>query len=117
MAFVFVVETSDRSAVGQLQPALGTLQSLDMRFLIHAEHHGVLRRLQIERDEVGGLMRERWVGADAPAPPPRHGAAKRLDPLITGLPCTPPGLAPTAPRINPAARHRSQGSWRANLTT
>ncbi len=70
MAFVLVVETGERFAVGQLQPALGALQRLDVGLLVHREHHGILRRLQIECDDVGGLLRERRIGADAPAPPP-----------------------------------------------
>ena len=55
MTFVLVVEARERFAVGQLQPALGALQGLDVGLLVHREHHGVLRRLQIERDNVHGL--------------------------------------------------------------
>src|SRR5882762_4746666 len=70
MTFVLMVEASERFAVGQLQPALGALQGLDVGLLVHRQHHGVLRRLQIERDNVRGLLCERRIGADAPAPPP-----------------------------------------------
>src|SRR6478672_2553307 len=70
MAFVLVVETGERFAVGQLQPALGTLQRLDVGLLVHRQYHGVVGRLQIERDNVSGLLCERRIGADAPAPPP-----------------------------------------------
>jgi hypothetical protein len=70
MAFVLVVETGKRFAVGQLQPALGSLQRLDVGLLVHRQYHGVLWRLQIERDYVGGLLRERRIGADEPAPSP-----------------------------------------------
>ena len=60
MAFVLMVEAGERLAVGQLQPALGALQSLNVRLFIDRQDHGVLRRLQVERDEVGGLLRERY---------------------------------------------------------
>jgi hypothetical protein len=67
-----MVEAGNSFAVGQLQPAFGAIQRLDVRLLIHRRHDGILRRLQVERREVGGLLRECRVGADAPAPPPRQ---------------------------------------------
>jgi hypothetical protein len=36
---------------------------------IHRQHHSVLRRLQIERHDVRGLLRKRRIGADAPTAP------------------------------------------------
>src|SRR5437899_578494 len=70
VAFVLVVEAGERLAVGQLQPALGALQSLDVGLFIDRQDHGVLRRLQVERHDVRGLLRECRIGADAPAAPP-----------------------------------------------
>ena len=67
-----MVEAGDGLAVGQLQPALGAFQRLDVRLLIDRQHDGTLWRPQVECHEVGGLLRECRVGADAPAPPPRQ---------------------------------------------
>ena len=39
MAFVLVVEAGERLAVGQLQPALGTLQGLDVGLLVDRQDH------------------------------------------------------------------------------
>ncbi len=47
MPLVLVRETPHRPAVGHLQIALGALQRLDVRFLIHAQHQGILRRMKI----------------------------------------------------------------------
>jgi hypothetical protein len=51
-----VIEASERLAVGQLQPPLGALQRLDVGLFIHRQDHGVFPRLQVERDDVGGLL-------------------------------------------------------------
>src|SRR6266446_7413257 len=108
MAFVLVVETGERLAVGQLQPALGTLQSLDMRLFVDRQDHGVLRRLQVERHDVGGLLRERRIGADAPATPPLQRN------LV--LPQHPPDLVfgdiPQMPGQQGAVPTRVTGRWR-----
>jgi hypothetical protein len=67
-----MVEPGHRLAIGQLQPALGALQGLDVRFLVDRKYKGVFRWLQVQRDNVGGLLREGRIGADAPAAPPRQ---------------------------------------------
>ena len=41
---VGMAEPGDRLAIGQLEPALGTLQRLDMGFFVDRQHHGVFRR-------------------------------------------------------------------------
>jgi hypothetical protein len=50
---VGVAEPCHRFAIGQLQPALGALQSLDVRLLVDRKHHRVLGRRQVEPDNVG----------------------------------------------------------------
>jgi len=72
VTFVGITEPCHRSAIGQLQPALGALQSLDVRLLVDRKHHRVLRRLQVEPDNVGSLLRKRGIGADTPTAPPRQ---------------------------------------------
>ena len=67
-----VAEPCHRFAIGQLQPALGALQSLDVRLLVDRKHHGVHGRLQVEPDNVGRLLRKRRIGADTPTAPPRQ---------------------------------------------
>ena len=46
VTFVGITEPGHRFAIGQLQPALGAFQSLDVRLLVDRKHHGVLGRLQ-----------------------------------------------------------------------
>ena len=70
MTLILVIESGQGLAVGQVQPALGALQRLDMRLFVHAQHHGVLRRIQIQPHDVGGLLRKAGIGADAPAATP-----------------------------------------------
>src|SRR5580704_3446626 len=72
MTFVGVAEPCHGFAIGQLQPALGALQSLDVRLLVDRKHHGVLGRLQVEPDNVGRLLHKSRIGADTPTAPPRQ---------------------------------------------
>jgi hypothetical protein len=72
VTFVGMTEPCHRSAIGQLQPALGALQSLDVRLLVDRKHHGVRGRLQVEPDNVGRLLRKGRIGADTPTEPPRQ---------------------------------------------
>ncbi len=48
MAFVLVGIARDRPPVWKLEPSLRPFQGLDVRLLVHREHHGVVRRVQIE---------------------------------------------------------------------
>lgn len=70
VALVFMIEAGERLAVGQLQPALGAFQRLEMGLFVHTQHHRVLRRVQVQPDDVGDLPRKARIGADAPAAPP-----------------------------------------------
>src|SRR5215469_14691824 len=45
VTFVGMAEPRQRFAIGQLQPTLGALQSLDVRLLVDRKHHGVRGRL------------------------------------------------------------------------
>ena len=40
------------------QQRLGTIQRLDLRFLIDAEHQRPIRRVEIETDDVAHLLEE-----------------------------------------------------------
>jgi hypothetical protein len=54
----------DFSAVG-LHVTGRPLQSLNARFLVHANHQGVGRWRQIQPDDIGGFGHELGVRADA----------------------------------------------------
>ena len=43
------------------QQRLGTIQRLDLRFLIDAEHQRVVRRVEIEADDVAHLVHKQRV--------------------------------------------------------
>src|SRR6202011_5448206 len=47
-------------------PRRDTLQSLDRRLFVHAQHNGLLRRGDVEADNIGGFGREVRVVALAP---------------------------------------------------
>jgi hypothetical protein len=42
------------------------------RLLVDRNHHRILRRLQVEPDNLGSLLRKRRIGADTPTAPPRQ---------------------------------------------
>ena len=52
MALVFVCKASERSTVGQANPALRPLQRLNGGLLIHTEYQRVLGRVQIEPNHI-----------------------------------------------------------------
>ena len=61
------VAMADQGApVRQLQIALGALQRLDARLLVDRQHDGVLRRVQVEADDLGRLGDELGIVALAP---------------------------------------------------
>lgn len=47
----------------ELEPGIGAIQRLDRGLLIDAEHHGMLRRLEVEADDVGGFGLEVGIRA------------------------------------------------------
>ena len=54
------------AAIGQLQIALRSLQSLDRRLFVHAQHNGLLGRGDIEANNIGGFGRKVRVVALTP---------------------------------------------------
>jgi hypothetical protein len=54
------------AAIGQLQIALRSLQSLDRGLFVHAEHNRLLGRGDIEADNIGGFGRKVRVVALTP---------------------------------------------------
>ena len=44
------------------QQRLGAVQRLDLALFVDAEHHGAIRRVEIEPDDVGHLLHEQRVG-------------------------------------------------------
>ncbi len=69
MPLVLVAKAGESLAVGQSQPALRALQSLNMRLLIHAQDHGVFRRVQVKPHDIGRLACKLRVGGNAPRTP------------------------------------------------
>ena len=63
MTFV-VMRTSLRQSRSHRQNGLGAVQGLDLTFLVHAEHGGRLRRVQIEPGDVPHLVHEQRVVGD-----------------------------------------------------
>ena len=67
VALVLMVMPAHRLPVGEAQPPLSALQGLDGGLLVHADHHGILRGVQVQPHDVSGLLCELGVGAHAPA--------------------------------------------------
>src|SRR6267154_3452852 len=66
MSLVVVALASQGAAIGQLQIALRSLQSLDRRLFVHAQHNGLLGRGDIEANNIGGFGRKVRVVALTP---------------------------------------------------
>ena len=66
VALVVVAVAAERSPVGQLQIALGPFERLDVRLLVDRQHDGVVRRVEVEPDDLGGLGDEVGIVALAP---------------------------------------------------
>src|SRR6266567_3464275 len=66
MPLVVVALAGQGAAIGQLQIALRSLQSLDRRLFVHAQHNGLLRRGDIEANNIGGFGRKVRVVALTP---------------------------------------------------
>ena len=69
VSFIAVVEAGEGFAVGKPEPALGPLQRLDLGLLLHTEHHGIVRGLQIEANDVCRLRRKFGIRTYTPRPP------------------------------------------------
>ncbi len=70
MALVFVAETPCSLSIGQAQPTLGSLQGLNGGLLVPTEDKGILRRVHVEGNNIGGLPAKFRVSAHASAPAP-----------------------------------------------
>jgi hypothetical protein len=80
MALVFVTKPLKGLTIGKPQVSLSTLQSLNRRLLIHTQHHGLIRRGEINPYQIGGLGRKLRVGRDALAvPAPQTNAVTSQD--------------------------------------
>ena len=66
MPLVVVALAGQGAAIGQLQIALRSLQSLDRRLFVHAQHNGFLGRGDIEANNIGGFCRKVRVVALTP---------------------------------------------------
>ena len=66
MPLVLVGKTGESAAAGEAQIALGPLQRLDTRLLIHRDHQSALRGRKVEADDIGRFGGERRIGGDAP---------------------------------------------------
>ena len=49
------------AALLERQPGLGPVERLDLRFLIHAQHHHPLRRIEVKPDDLGDFLLEHRV--------------------------------------------------------
>ena len=49
---------SEGAAIGEPQPALGTLERLDRRLLVHADHQCILGWVEVEADDVSRFLTE-----------------------------------------------------------
>ncbi len=43
---------------------LGSIESLHLGFLVHAEHHCLVRWVQVEADDVPDLLNKEWICRD-----------------------------------------------------
>ena len=61
---VALVVVGHRTAAARLhrQARLRAVESLDLALLVHAQHHRLLRRVQVQPHDVGQLLDERRVG-------------------------------------------------------
>ena len=46
------------------QQRRGSIQGLDLRFLVNTEHHGVIGRMHVEADDVADLGNQQRVGRE-----------------------------------------------------
>src|SRR5450755_430251 len=109
MPLVVVAVAGQGAAIGQLQIALRSLQSLDRRLFVYAQYNGLLGRGDIEANNIGGFGRKMRVVALAP------GLASREVNLVAAQ--EPPGRqhrqVPRPAGARSSARTRQAAVYRA----
>ena len=53
-----VVRPLLRRSGAHQQPGLGAVKRLDLRLLVHAQHHGLLRRVHVQSDDIAHFLDE-----------------------------------------------------------
>ena len=109
------------------QQRLGAVQRLDLAFLVDAEHHGALRRVEIEPDDVAHLLHEQRIGRELEgldavrlqaegAPDAMHGRGRMADRLGHGArgssACARSGASPASCGSCRRSRRRRSGAAR-----
>ena len=56
-----------RATLLERQPRLGAVERLDLGLLIDTEHHGAVRRVEVEPDDIGDLLLEHRIVRDLEA--------------------------------------------------
>ncbi len=69
MALILMTEPAQCLAIGEAQPALGSLQSLNGGLLVNTKHYRILGRVEVQSNDIGRFRSKFWVGAYAPVPP------------------------------------------------
>ena len=108
-------------AAAHRQDRLGPLQGLALRFFVHAHHHGIVRGVQVEADDIAELGVQQRVGGELePLRPVRlqaEPASQPGDRVMANLdlpgPAQPPGQPPARPVHHPgrtqSIRRRGHG--------
>ena len=65
MPLITVAESVQCLSVGQSQLNLSRFQYLDVRFLIHTHHYGILRGMQVQTHNIGGFAGKLGIGREA----------------------------------------------------
>ena len=66
MAAICAFQTSDDFTAGSLHIACSPLQCLNAWLFIHADHQGIVRRIQVESDYIGSFCSKLFVSTDTP---------------------------------------------------
>jgi len=59
-------------AIGQANPTLLSFKRLNAGFLIHRNDHCIFGRVEIERHDIGGLLRKFRISGNTPTTAPRQ---------------------------------------------
>ena len=62
MALVLMGEAGERTPVGHAQPALRPFEGLDAWLFVNREHHRIVRRTQVETNDIGRFLRKLRIG-------------------------------------------------------